>query len=295
VKRNVLTLFWFLIVVVSLPETVGAADPAGGGGRDLASEVRAVFAAKCTRCHGPDVLKPKGRFGYVTDLKRVAANPEMVVPGSPAESELWELVSRGEMPPADSPTGALTSKQKEVIRSWIAAGAPTTTTSSSPTPSDAAPDEEGTAAPTARPTGLRLLTWIGKFHLLFLHFPIALFLAAAAGEFLAVLRKSRVPAPAVRYAVLLAASSAVSTATLGWLHALSGEGASLPRILLLHRWLGTAAALFAVTTAFFSERDSRRGERSMLGRVLLFAGAALVAMTAHFGGLLAHGLDFFDW
>src|SRR5580765_6336736 len=92
--------------------------------------VRAVFAAKCTACHGPDLPKPKGRFGYVLDLARVAGNREMVVPFMPDESELWELVRRGEMPPEDSPSGPLTAQAKEAIHAWIKAGAPAESISS---------------------------------------------------------------------------------------------------------------------------------------------------------------------
>jgi mono/diheme cytochrome c family protein len=91
---------------------------------DLAAKTLAVFSAQCAGCHGPALPKPKGRFGYVLDLARVAANREMVVPFSPDESELWQLVRSGEMPPSDAPSRGLTADQKEVIRSWIAAGAP---------------------------------------------------------------------------------------------------------------------------------------------------------------------------
>src|SRR5258708_10217241 len=97
---------------------------AAAGRKDLASEALAVFSAKCAGCHGPNLAKPKGRFGYVLDLARVAGNREMIVPGVPEESELWELVRRGEMPPDDSPAGALTADQKATIRTWISAGAP---------------------------------------------------------------------------------------------------------------------------------------------------------------------------
>ena len=101
-----------------------AAASASAGQRDLASETLAIFSAKCAGCHGPNLAKPKGRFGYVLDLARVAANREMVVPSFPDESELWELVNHGEMPPEDSPTGPLSQEEKDVIRAWIAAGAP---------------------------------------------------------------------------------------------------------------------------------------------------------------------------
>jgi mono/diheme cytochrome c family protein len=91
---------------------------------DLADEARGVFKAKCAGCHGADLPKPKAQFGYVLDLRRLAADPEKVIPGRPAESELWALVEHDEMPPPDSPRGPLTSSQKEAIRAWIAAGAP---------------------------------------------------------------------------------------------------------------------------------------------------------------------------
>jgi hypothetical protein len=94
---------------------------------------------------------------------------------------------------------------------------------------------------------------------------------------------------------MLGAAFAVVTVALGWLHAFSGYGAGMPRILNLHRWLGTAAGLWVVGTAVLSEQDARRGERSQLTRVLLFAGALLIGLSGHFGGILAHGEDFFDW
>src|SRR2546430_16264584 len=103
-SRTKQTLLWVLVA--------SGAAPAG----DPAADVRAVFSAKCTACHGPNLAKPEGRFGYVLDLARVASNREMVVPSSPDESELWELVRRGEMPPEDSPTGSLSAAEKETIQ-----------------------------------------------------------------------------------------------------------------------------------------------------------------------------------
>src|SRR5947209_5016045 len=163
--------------------------PGAAPARDLAAEVRSVFAAKCAGCHGPDLAKPKGRFGYVLDLARVAGNPEMVVPGAPDQSELWELVRRGEMPPDDSPTGPLTADQKDTLRGWIAAGAPAgdrrdagLTSPSSP----AALIERigGTGVPPVIAAFRRL----GRLHVVLVHFPIALLIAAAAAEAWSVLR-----------------------------------------------------------------------------------------------------------
>src|SRR5438093_4194145 len=179
--------------------------PGAAPARDLAAEVRSVFAAKCAGCHGPDLAKPKGRFGYVLDLARVANNREMVVPGAPDESELWELVRRGEMPPDDSPTGPLTADQKETIRAWIAAGAP-------------APAADAPAAATSvdtSPTGASAVTptlrRLGRLHVILVHFPIALLIAAAAGEVWSIRHGRATPASAVHFCVLLGASGSVTS------------------------------------------------------------------------------------
>lgn len=91
---------------------------------DQAADVRAVFAVRCAACHGPEVVRPKGRFGYVLDLRRIAANAELVVPSKPDESELWVLIREGEMPPPGSRQGPLTAAEKAAVKAWIAAGAP---------------------------------------------------------------------------------------------------------------------------------------------------------------------------
>jgi hypothetical protein len=92
--------------------------------RDIGGEVGLIFATKCAGCHGSDLKRSEGRFGYVLDLARLASNPELVIPGRPAESELWALIQHDEMPPPDSPYGTLTPGQKTVIRDWITEGAP---------------------------------------------------------------------------------------------------------------------------------------------------------------------------
>jgi hypothetical protein len=103
----------------------------------------------------------------------------------------------------------------------------------------------------------------------------------------------RPPSPAVRFCLGLAAASAVPAVALGWLFALGGHSPS--GLLALHRWLGTAAGACAVAVAVFSEVDARRGVRSWSTRALLLAGALLVGISAHLGGLMVHGQGFFDW
>lgn len=242
--------------------------------RAIAERARGVFAAKCAACHGPDLENPRGRFGYVLDLKRLAGNPELVVPHRPDESELWALVEHDEMPPPDSPRGPLAPEQKEILRSWIAAGAPD--------------------APPIAPAG-RLFRRMGKLHLLLLHFPIALVLAAGFGEFCSACRREPLPSDSVRFCLWIGALTAIPTAGLGWLHAASGGSPGPQGLLTAHRWLGTVAAAWLLLTAVCAERDHRRSTRGRIVRPLLTLGVLLTSFTAHLGGLLGRGQDFFTY
>jgi uncharacterized membrane protein/mono/diheme cytochrome c family protein len=259
--------------------------PAVGAEEDIAREVQRVFEEKCAVCHGPDVPKPKGRFGYVLDLKRLRADPEKVIPSEPDQSELWNLVQRNEMPPKKSPHGALSLEQKEIIRKWIEAGAPVI----------ADQPEQPPVVPADPPWFDRTIAWLGKFHLLVLHFPIALIVAAALAEVWSIWRRRTFPYEPARFCLWLAGLMAVPTAALGWLFAAAGNGATSPRLLMAHRWFGTSTAVLLVITAICAERDVRRGVRSRYVWLLLGCGVLMTAITAHLGGLLANGADFFDY
>jgi hypothetical protein len=272
------------------------ADPTPEVGRDLASEALAVFTARCTHCHGANLARPRGGFGYILDLKRLSANPHLIVPSRPDESELWLQVRNDEMPPPDSPTGPLTASEKEVIRAWIASGAPTgRAPAAQPSPSTQPGEQTDQESAVAVPLAQRTLRWLGKFHLLVLHFPIALLFAACAAESWSVWKRSPEPSGVVRFCLCLGATAAGPTVVLGWLYALGSHGAGSPELLALHRWLGTAAGLWVVATVLVSERDARRGVRSLHVRFMLLAGGVLVAAAAHFGGIMAHGEEFFRW
>jgi uncharacterized membrane protein len=179
----------------------------------------------------------------------------------------------------------LSQEEKDVIRSWIATGAP------SIPPAELNLTETSLGAPES-PIEKDILRWLGPFHLVAVHFPIALLIAAALAEFWSAQHGIRIPTPEVRFCVLLGAASAVVAASLGWIHAANGHGVGALHILGLHRWIGTAVAAWAVGTAFFSEREERRGVRSQWFRAWLFVGALLVAVEGHFGGMLVHGDDF---
>ncbi len=267
--------------------------------KDLSSRVRSIFAAKCSECHGRGLSRPRAAL-YLHELGPLAANPEWVVPHEPDKSYLWTLIRDDDMPAKGAKAGPLNAEEKEIIRAWIAAGAPVSKSSpvllSSP---GAAQESTGTVtsppASVPQSTMIRLFAWFGKFHVVVIHFPIALLAAAALAEAIAAWRGSWTPSPTVRFCVLLGAASAMTAVALGWLHAdVGGFGGASTSILAVHRWLGTVAGCGATAIALMSERESRCGQRSTFLRVALWLGACVMAATAHFGGLMVHGNSFFD-
>jgi uncharacterized membrane protein len=138
------------------------------------------------------------------------------------------------------------------------------------------------------------MAYIGKFHLLLVHFPIALVLAAAAAEF-AVIAKPRKAWRAVAVAnIRVAAAMGIVTAITGWLFA-SSPLVEASRSLEWHRWVGMAGAAGAIGAALLSSRlhvTSRRSE--FMYRFTLFVTALLVAITGHLGGTLVWGAEFFQ-
>ncbi|HEV3022401.1 MAG TPA: hypothetical protein VGX76_08030, partial [Pirellulales bacterium] len=153
--------------------------------------------------------------------------------------------------------------------------------------------ESPASAPAVLSVVNRFLLWLGKFHLLLIHFPIALVIAAGFAEVLSFWQQT--PNPSVRFCLWLAALAAIPTAGFGWLFAAAGNGAGSPQLLTAHRWLGTAAAVCLVITAIAAERDASRGRRGNFVRLLLTLCIFMTAIAAHFGGLLARGADFFNY
>jgi uncharacterized membrane protein len=137
-----------------------------------------------------------------------------------------------------------------------------------------------------------LMSFIGRFHPLLVHFPIALVLAAAAAE-LVVLATPRKTWRIVAVANLQAAAvMCVVTAITGWLFASSPLVDASPS-LEWHRWLGMAGAAGVIGAALLSSRLQRSSRRSaFVYRVTLFVTALLVAITGHLGGTLVWGAGF---
>ena len=138
--------------------------------------------------------------------------------------------------------------------------------------------------------GGRVLTWLGKWHVAVVHFPIALFIVVVIVEASARVFRKPEWAGSDRLLVALAALSTVAAAILGWL----AMGLDMPKddfVHTTHRLLGTALAVLAVAVWWAKERAFAR--RTPRARRLYFSllAIAIVAVlaNAYFGGAMVHG------
>jgi len=149
--------------------------------------------------------------------------------------------------------------------------------------SDDAPD-----APWIKPDSIlyNSIKYVGKFHLMVLHFPIAFLLAAGLVQWYQVIRKKG--GSVVPLLLWFGAIGAVAAATLGWMYAYDsvyfGEDDNL---LFWHRWLGTGTALLALIVLSLRNKLS---PKTLAIALTLCAG--MVAAAAHFGASLVNGADF---
>jgi uncharacterized membrane protein/mono/diheme cytochrome c family protein len=130
--------------------------------------------------------------------------------------------------------------------------------------------------------------FLGRFHVLVLHLPVGIVIAAVALDWIA--RRARYAALAQASSFLWAAAaiSAVATAVLGYLHFAEGgfTGASASA----HRLFGTLTAVTCVAAWWLTARS-----RGPAGAVRLGAGVVmlvLVTLTGHYGGNLTHGTEY---
>ena len=137
----------------------------------------------------------------------------------------------------------------------------------------------------------RTLLWLGAFHPMIIHFPIAFFPAAL---FTAVVgrRRPAFGAP-VQFLVVAGGIVAPIAALLGWFNA----GFNLvdhDKLLLVHRWLGTAMGIGGLALAVWAWR--RPWEDRGAGMILsLSAMTIAIAVQGWFGASLVYGMEHMNW
>ena len=89
-------------------------------------DIKPIFRAKCTSCHGdpPKDKKPDGGLDLRTMMAIKAGGNSGgagAIPKSLKDSPIWEQIDEGKMPPPNK--DKLTAKETQMIRDWIVRGA----------------------------------------------------------------------------------------------------------------------------------------------------------------------------
>jgi len=147
----------------------------------------------------------------------------------------------------------------------------------------------------SEPTGL--ITWLGRFHPMVVHFPIALLVVATVAEFLLLFTGASRFAFVARFCLWGGALGALVAAPLGWANAAAVAedytGISA-KLLVFHRWVGVATAVIAGVALIACERSWRRNSESRKRsyRAALFLSTLLVIVAGHLGASLIYGWEY---
>lgn len=145
--------------------------------------------------------------------------------------------------------------------------------------------------------GFSVWRLLGRFHVLTVHFPIALLVTVGLIEAVSWWRRLEASDRTTAWLAVLAAVSAVAAAGMGWVRAnemhVSGPQADLVSV---HRWLGVATAALAVAVAALALRvHLRQDARAHKAyRVAVAITVIMVSATGHYGGLVVHGQRYFS-
>ena len=131
-----------------------------------------------------------------------------------------------------------------------------------------------------------LMQFVGRFHPLTVHFPIALLLIVPIFEILGRKRGAPFLLASVNFLLLLATGGAILSAVLGWCLARAG-GYSGP-LVRQHMWGGLLVAAGSSMCWWLRSRRNSQAATRLYG-ALLFASILLISFTGYRGGQLAHG------
>ncbi|MEM7145911.1 MAG: c-type cytochrome domain-containing protein [Verrucomicrobiota bacterium] len=132
------------------------------------------------------------------------------------------------------------------------------------------------------------LNWMGRAHLLVLHFPIGMLFLVVALEVLRFFRLIRVNDEATIIATLaLTFAGAIVASILGFLLMTTESFAG--KAMTLHMWTGLAVVVLTFATLKF--RLSNLTSVYYYGALVL--AAVFVSAAGHYGGSMVHGADYF--
>lgn len=142
----------------------------------------------------------------------------------------------------------------------------------------------------------RVARWLGLWHPVIVHFPIALFFLAAVLEAYAVAGRKTDLLNTTRVLIAFGALSAVAAVGFGWL-AMGFQIGKDDWIHGAHRWVGTSIAVLALATWWANERFVKvRGKAAgAIYASLLVLTVAAILMNGFLGSALVRGMDHMNY
>jgi uncharacterized membrane protein len=137
----------------------------------------------------------------------------------------------------------------------------------------------------------QIIRWLGNFHPIFLHFPIALIIMTVIAELLFFWSGNTLFDQAARFMIIAAAISAIPTALFGFAFGYDAnyEGI-LANIYWWHRFFGVFTTLLTIVTAILRELHSRKQWDTMKAYYLCLAIIFIsVNLTGFLGGEMTFG------
>jgi cytochrome c553 len=118
---QVATLGWLSLFLFTEPAAI-ADDAAVSAALNFEDDVLPILEARCFKCHGAETRKAGLDLRRQFMLVKGGDSGPAIVPGKPDESPLIEMIEKKEMPPKEE--DPLEAKQIDLLKRWVAAGAP---------------------------------------------------------------------------------------------------------------------------------------------------------------------------
>ena len=280
---------WVLVASAGLPGFTQDDDKL-----KLSKDVSRIFTTICAQCHDPSSENPKAlkKWKNAANVQELI-DREYVVPGKPDDSDLIMILELGDMPPKDSKVPPLKKEELEIVRAWIAGGAPV------PEPQETSDTADAASSSESLGFTWRTVRWLGKLHPVLVHFPVAFILGAMIAELLglwSLMGMKEHSHGVVRFCLILGALGGVAASVTGWMNAeFIHHSGSLGWVLLFHRWIGPTISVVTVIACIALHRAGNEGRSRRTFRILLFLDAFLVGIQGTLGGMLVYGINHFAW
>jgi mono/diheme cytochrome c family protein len=118
-RQTVSHIGWLLLVYAIIPCTRSLAEPAAPVFYE--SGVKAILAAKCTRCHNSDKKQAGLDLSSPRSILKGSESGRILQAGDASASLLFQMIDADEMPPEEK--DHLSTAERETLRTWIQSGA----------------------------------------------------------------------------------------------------------------------------------------------------------------------------